>query len=47
MWIVYGEESGELKEFRTKREAVSFVRDCKRFDKENGLDGENWLIYQE
>lgn len=47
MYIVYGEESGEIMEFRTKRDAETWIKDVKRFDAENGLDGENWIISKE
>lgn len=47
MWVVYGEESGEMLEFQTKKEAVKWVKDAKRFDAENGLEGEVWTITKE
>ena len=47
MWIVYMEESGEEHEFKTKKEALAFIRGVKRFDKENGLEGEVFHLYRE
>ena len=34
-YVVYGEESGEMKGFKTLKEAKEFIKDIKRFDKEN------------
>ena len=47
MWVVECMESGELMEFKTKREALLWIKDVKRFDRENGLEGERWVLYQE
>lgn len=47
MFIVYGEESGEMLEFETLKEAKAFIKNAKRFDKENGFDGEKWTITEE
>lgn len=47
---VYGELSGEDKIFDTLNEAKAFIRQCKAFDKRNGLTndsggyGEPWII---
>ena len=47
MWIVYLEESGEEKEFRTKKEAEQFIRDVKDFDKRHGIDDEVYTLREE
>lgn len=47
MWILYGEESGEQREFKTKKEAIQAMKDTDRFDKEQGLGGERWQIWKE
>ena len=47
MWVVYLEESGEEKEFRTKKEAKEFVKQVKEFDRRNGIDDETYTIYWE
>ena len=44
-WFVYGVESGELMKFETKREALRWKRDVNRFDRENGIEGERWIIF--
>lgn len=45
-WFVYGVESGELMKFETKREALRWLQDVKRFDRENGIDGERWTLFR-
>lgn len=47
MWIVFLEESGEEKEFSTKKEAEQFVKDVKDFDRRHGIDDETYTIYEE
>lgn len=47
MWIVFLEESGEEKEFSTKKEAERFVKEVKDFDRRNGIDDETYTIYEE
>lgn len=42
---VYGNKSGYLKSFRTMQEAKEFIKDLKRFDKENGV-GDTYYIVQ-
>ena len=42
-YVVYGEESGEMKGFKTLKEAKEFIKDIKRFDKENGIE-DNYYI---
>ena len=44
MYEVYGVESGEIQYFPNYRKAMAFIKDVQRFDKENGLDGEEWRI---
>lgn len=47
MWIVQGLESGEYIEFTTRKEAQAFIEEARRFDRENGLTGEEWAIVEE
>ena len=47
MWVVEGMDSGELQEFKTKRAALLWIKEARRFDKENGLEGERWVLYEE
>lgn len=47
MWIVDLEESGEYQEFNTKKAAMEFLKEVKRFDKENGIVGEKYNLYRE
>ena len=42
-YVVYGEESGEMKEFRTLKEAKNFIKETKKFDKRNGIE-DNYYI---
>lgn len=37
-YIVYGEESGELKSFNTLKEAKKFIKQLKKIDKEEGIE---------
>ena len=46
MWAVDLVESGEYYEFKTKKEAVEFLKQIKRFDKENGIIGEVYNLYK-
>lgn len=41
---VYGNKSGYLKSFRTTQEAKEFVKDLKRFDKENGIGDKYYIV---
>lgn len=41
---VYGSKSGYLKSFRTTQEAKEFVKDLKRFDKENGIGDKYYIV---
>lgn len=47
MWIVYLEESGEEKEFRTKKEAMAWIKQVKDFDRRNGIYDEVYTLYEE
>ena len=47
MWIVDLEESGEYQEFKTKKAAMEFLKEVKRFDKENGIVGEKYNLYRD
>ena len=42
-YVVYGEESGEVKSFESLKEAQKFIKELKRFDKENGIE-DNYYI---
>lgn len=42
-YVVYGEESGEVKSFKSLKEAQKFIKELKRFDKENGIE-DNYYI---
>lgn len=37
-YVVYGEESGELKSFNTLKEAKKFIKQLKKIDKEEGIE---------
>lgn len=37
MYIVYGVEQGEIKDFRTLKEAQEFIKELKKDDKRNGI----------
>ena len=45
-YVVYGEDSGELKEFETIKEAKDFIKELERFDKENNIE-ESYYIEKE
>ena len=47
MWIVFLEESGEEKSFNTKKEAETWIREIKAFDKRNNIVGEVYTLYYE
>jgi hypothetical protein len=47
MWVVYLEESGEEKEFTTKKEALRWIKQVKDFDKRNGIDDEVYTLREE
>lgn len=47
MWIVYLEESGEEKEFRTKKEALKWIAQVKDFDKRHGITDEVYTLVKE
>lgn len=37
-YIVYGEESGEIKSFNTLKEAKKFINQLVKFDKKQGIE---------
>ena len=37
-YIVYGEESGEIKSFNTLKEAKKFINQLIKFDKKQGIE---------
>ena len=37
MYLVYGEESGDIKEFKTLKEAKDFIKELYKFDRRNGI----------
>lgn len=39
----YGIESGWIKEVKTKKEAKEFIKELKRFDKENGIEDKYYI----
>lgn len=47
MWIVYLEESGEEKEFGTKKEAMAWIEQVKDFDRRHGIYDEVYGLYEE
>lgn len=47
MWVVDLAESGEYKEFKTKKAALQFLKEVKEFDKYNGIIGEKYNLYKE
>ena len=38
IYLVYGNESGDIKEFKTLKEAKIFIKQLKEFDKENNIE---------
>lgn len=43
-YYVMGVESGEVKSFKTLRDAQKFMKtDLKRFDKEQGIEDTYWI----
>ena len=38
VFAVYGEESGWMKDFETKKECADFIKGVKVFDKEHGIE---------
>lgn len=46
-FVVYGQESGEMKRFKTLKEAKEFIKDIKRFDKENGIENTYYIEVEE
>lgn len=46
-FVVYGQESGEMKRFKTLKEAKEFIKDIKRFDRENGIEDIYYIEVEE
>lgn len=48
MYVVYNVDNEPLEEFKTIKEAREFIKECKRFDKEQGNPfNENYRIEKE
>ena len=45
-YVVYGKESGEIKEFKTFKEAQEFINTLKLYDKKNRIK-DNYYIEEE
>lgn len=43
VYIVYGEESGYMKEFKTLPEARKFIKETEKFDKRNGIEDQYYI----
>lgn len=46
-YVVYGEESGEIKEFKTLKEAKEFIKELKKFDKKEGIEDNYYIEIEE
>lgn len=46
-YVVYGEESGEIKEFKTLKEAQEFIKKLKLFDKKNRIKDKYYIEEEE
>lgn len=46
-YVVYGNESGEIKSFKTLKEAKDFIKELKRFDKENNIEDTYYIEIEE
>lgn len=46
-YVVYGEESGEMKVFETLKEAQQFIKELKRFDKEENIQDNYYIEIEE
>ena len=46
-YVVYGEESGEIKGFKTLKEAKEFIKGLKRFDKKEGIEDNYYIEIEE
>lgn len=42
-FVVYGEESGYMKEFKTLPEAKKFIKETQRFDKQEGIEDKYYI----
>ena len=47
MYVVYGEESGEVKDFKTLKEAQEFIKELYKFDKENNIQDKYYIEVEE
>lgn len=47
MWCVEGQQSGEYREFSTKKQAKNFIKSVQEFDKRNNISGEDFDIWFE
>ena len=46
-YVVYGEESGEIKNFKTLKEAKEFLKELKKFDKKQGIEDKYYIEIEE
>ena len=46
-YIVYGEESGEIKSFKTLKEAKNFLKQIKIFDRKQGIEDKYYIEIEE
>jgi hypothetical protein len=46
-YVVYGEESGEIKEFKTLKEAQEFIKMLKLYDKKNRIKDKYYIEEEE
>lgn len=46
-YVVYGEESGEIKEFKTLKEAQEFIKALKLYDKKNRIKDKYYIEEEE
>lgn len=46
-YVVYGEESGEIKSFKTLKEAKEFLKELKKFDKKQGIEDKYYIEVEE
>lgn len=42
-YVVYGEESGEIRRFKTLKEVKKFLKELKRFDREQGIEDKYYI----
>lgn len=46
-YVVYGEESGEIKEFKTFKETQEFIKMLKLYDKKNRIKDKYYIEEEE